>query len=75
MTAVPQALIRAHEAAPHWAIALTSRIASERNLPRAVVEKVVREELASFEHSPVSDFVPVLVERRVRRRLAHFAQV
>jgi hypothetical protein len=38
---------------------------------RSVIEEVVAEEHALLDDGPIRDFVPVLVERRAKLRLAH----
>jgi hypothetical protein len=37
-------------------------------LPAAEIEQAVHGQYGSFQHSPVRDFVPVLVERATRRQ-------
>ena len=46
---------------------LTSRFAE---IPQDAVSSAVRAAHARFEHSPIRDFVPLLVERQARAELA-----
>jgi hypothetical protein len=62
---------------PPWAVALVGQLAAEHDDIASVtlVEQLVRDELATLANAPVHEFLPVFVERRVRRRLRSSAQV
>ena len=49
--------------------AIVRRLAETMSTPRVVIERIVAEELVRFQAAPVRNFVPILVERAVRRRL------
>jgi hypothetical protein len=46
----------------------------EQAIPRDQIATLVRDAHARFEHSPVRDFVPLLVERRACAELGKFLQ-
>lgn len=56
---------------PHAMVGVIDRLAERfPDKPRSAIEEVVAEEHGLFNDGPIRDFVPVLVERAAKRRLA-----
>jgi hypothetical protein len=61
---------------PEALLALTDRLAERfPAYHRSVIEQVVAEEHATFDDGHIRDYVPLLVERAAKLRLAHASHV